>query len=215
MSPFAIAKQGKYSQLMRSVSMAMTRAGLLLLMAVLVPLSSAQSSPVTDDGALTNARSLFRQADFRGAAAAYRKIIEGRPSAEAYAGLVRSLLKADDVKAAEESSQKALAAFPESAIIHAERGDVFYRRGLIPQAEEEDRAALKIDEKCARAWLGQGKVDEIYTRHSKAKAAIAKAHDLDPEDSDAFYESAIRLAYPENVAALERHLAEFHNDPET
>ena len=203
--------------MMRSVSMAMTmtRGGLLLLMAVLVPLSRAQSSPVTDDGALANAVSLFRQADFRGAAAAYRKVIDAKPSAEAYAGLVRSLLKADDVKAAEESSQKSLAAFPESAIIHAERGDVFYRRGFIPQAEDEYRAAFKLDEKCARAWLGQGIIDAVYTRHSKAKAAIAKAHDLDPEDSDAFYEWAIRLAYPENVAALEQHLAEFHNDPET
>lgn len=185
-----------------------------LLLVMLAPLSLGQSLPLTDDGALANARSLFRQADFRGAAVAFRKIVDAKPSAEAYAGLVRSLLKADDLKAAEESSQKALAGFPESAIIHAERGDVYYRRGLIPQAENEYRTALKLDEKCARAWLGQGKVDAVYTRHSKAKAAIAKAHDLDPQDSDAFYEWAIRLAYPENVATLERHLAEFHNDPE-
>ncbi len=180
---------------------------------MLAPLSLAQTSPITD-GALANAHHLFLQADFRGAAAAFGKIVEAKPSAEAYAGLVRSLLKADDVKAAEESSQKALSAFPDSAIIHAERGDVYYRRGFIPQAEDEYRAALKLDDKCARAWLGQGRVDAVYTRHSKAKTAIAKAHDLAPQDSDAFYEWAIRLAYPENVAALERHLAEFHNDPE-
>src|SRR6478609_11737852 len=186
-----------------------------LLIVVLMPLLRAQSAPAApDDAALANAHHLFRQADFRGAAAAFRKIVEAKPSAEAYAGLVHSLLKADDVKAAEESSQKALAAFPESAIIHAEHGDVVYRRGFIPQAEDEYRAALRLDDKCARAWLGQGKVDAVYTRHSKAKTAIAKAHELDPEDSDAFYEWAIRLAYPENVAALERHLAEFHNDPE-
>jgi tetratricopeptide (TPR) repeat protein len=185
-----------------------------LLLVVLAPLSLAQNSPVTDDGALANARHLFRQADFRAAADAYRKIVDAKPSAEAYAGLVRSLLKADDVKAAEESSQKALAGFPESAIIHAERGDVYYRRGLIPQADDEYKAALKLDDKCARAWLGQGKVDAVYARRSQSKTAIAKAHDLDAQDSDAFYEWAIRLPYPENVAALERHLAEFHNDPE-
>jgi tetratricopeptide (TPR) repeat protein len=185
-----------------------------LLIIVLMPLSWAQNLPAMDDGGLANAHSLFRQADFRGAAAAFRKIVEAKPSAEAYAGLVRSLLKADDVKAAEESSQKALAAFTESAIIHAERGDVYYRRGFIPQAEDEYRAALKLDDKCARAWLGQGKVDDVNTRHSNAKTAIAKAHELDPQDSDAFYEWATRLAYPENVMALERHLAEFHNDAE-
>jgi tetratricopeptide (TPR) repeat protein len=185
-----------------------------LLLVVLAPLSLAQNSPVKDDGALAEARHLFRQADFRAAADAYRKIVDAKPSAEAYAGLVRSLLKADDVKTAEESSQKALAAFPESAIIHAVRGDVYYRRGLVPQADDEYKAALKLDDKCARAWLGQGKVDAVYVRRSQSKTAIAKAHDLDPDDSDAFYEWAIRLPYPENVAALERHLAEFHNDPE-
>jgi tetratricopeptide (TPR) repeat protein len=198
---------------MRSVVVLKLSSFLLIL--ALAPLSLAQSSPVTDDSAaLANAHHLFRQAEFRGAAAAFRKIVDAKPSAEAYAGLVRSLLKADDVKAAEESSQKALAAFPESAIIHAERGDVEYRRGFIPQAEDEYRAALKLDEKCARAWLGQGKVDDVNTRHSKAKENIAKAYELDPEDSDAFYEWAVRLSYPENVTALGRHLAEFHNDPE-
>src|ERR1041385_1490630 len=208
---FAKVNQGKYSQQMRSV---IVRTFLSFLLVAVASLSWAQNLPATDDPALANARQLFRQADFRGAAAAFRKIVEAKPSPAAYAGLVRSLLKADDVKAAEESSQKALAAFPDSAIIHAERGDVYYRRGSIPQAEEEYRAALKLDDQCARAWLGQGKVDAVYARRGPSKTAIAKAHELDAEDSDAFYEWAIRLPYPENVAALERHLAEFHNDPE-
>src|SRR5512140_2609349 len=120
-----------------------------LLIIVIAPMSLAQHVPATDgSAALANAHTLFREADFRGAAAAFRKIVEAKPSAEAYAGLVRSLLKADDVKAAEESSQKALAAFPDSVMIHAERGDVDYRRGLIPQAEDEYRSALKLDDKC-------------------------------------------------------------------
>ncbi|MGZ4879007.1 MAG: aspartyl protease family protein [Candidatus Angelobacter sp.] len=192
-------------------SLVVPKLGSLLLMVMLSPLAISATS---DDGALSNARHLFRQADFRGAAAAYRKIIEGGRSEEAYAGLVRSLLKADDVKAADEASQKALAALPDSTAIHAARGDVYFRRGMIPQAEDEYKAALKLDDKSARAWLGQGRVDAVYTRHGKAKTAIAKAHELDPQDNDAFYEWAIRLPYPENIAALERHLAEFHNDPE-
>jgi tetratricopeptide (TPR) repeat protein len=197
---------------------------LLLLTLALAPRLSGQTPATAEDASLSHARQLFRQADFRGAAAAFRKVIEAKlietkvietqPLAEAYSGLVRSLLKADDVKSAEESSQKALTALPDSALAHAARGDVYFRRGMIPRAEDEYRAALKLDEKCARAWLGQGKVDAIYTRHSKAKAAIAKAHELDPEDGDALYEWAIRLPYPANVSALERHLAEFHNDPD-
>lgn len=202
----------KYSLVMRSVVVPALWS--LLLILVFAPSLGAQIVLPAGDGALANARQLFRQADFRGAATTFRKIIEAQPSAEAYSGLVRSLLKADDVKSADESSQKALAALPESASVHAARGDVCFRRGMIPQAEDEYRAAIKLDKQSARAWLGQGKIDAVYVRHAKAKAAIGKAHELDPEDSDAFYEWAIRLPYPENVTALERHLAEFHNDPE-
>jgi len=202
----------KYSLVMRSV--VVPALWFLLLIIVFAPPLPAQTSLPIDDGALANARQLFRQADFHGAAAAFRKITETQPSAQAYSGLVRSLLKADDVRAADESSQKALAALPDSALAHAARGDVYFRRGMIPQAEDEYQAALKLDDKCARAWLGQGKVDEVYARHTKARTAIDKAHELDAEDGDAVYEWAIRQPYPQSVAALERHLAEFHNDPE-
>jgi len=184
----------------------------ILMLALLLGAPALQSAPVPES--ISTANTLFKQAKFREAASAFRAVSEKAPSAEAYSGLVRSLLKADDVKAADESSQKALTALPESALVRAARGDVYFRRGMIPQAEDEYQAALKLDEKCARAWLGQGKVDAVYTMHTKAKTAVAKAHELDPEDGDAFYEWAIRQPYPENVAALERHLAEFHNDPE-
>jgi tetratricopeptide (TPR) repeat protein len=184
---------------------------LLILLALL--LTAQTPAPVADDP-LADARQLFHQGDFRGAATAFRKVIAAQPLPEAYSGLVRSLLKLDDVKAAEESSQKALAALPQSALVHAARGDVYFRRGMIPEAEDEYRAALKLDDQTARAWLGQGKVDSTLARRSKSKAAIAKAHELDPGDGDALYEWAIRQPYPENVAALEKHLTEFHNDPE-
>lgn len=187
---------------------------LAVLILALAPILGAAQAPASSVDALADARKLFHKADFHGAIIAFRKIIETWPSAEAYSGLVRSLLKADDVKAAEESSQKALAALPGSALVRSARGDVYFRRGKIPEAEDEYKAALKLDDKSSRAWLGQGKIDSVYTRHSKSKAAIAKAHELDPEDGDAFYEWAIRRPYPENVVALEKHLAEYHNDPE-
>ena len=203
----------KYAGSVRSLLVIKLRLFLLMILALASPLA-AQQAPVPAEKALAAAHELFRNADFHGAAVAFRKIIELNPSAEAYSGLVRSLLKADDIKAAEESSQKALSALPESALAHAARGDVYFRRGLIPQAEDEYKAALKLDDKSSRAWLGQGKVDAVYTRHSKSRAAIAKAHELDPDDGDALYEWAIRQPYPDSVAALEKHLAEHHNDPE-
>ena len=211
-STFCMIGWRKYSK--RTRSLVVTRFLTVLMTLALVPLSRAAQAPASSADVLANAWELFHKADFKGATAAFQKIIETKPSAEAYSGLVRSLLKADDVKTAEESSQKALAILPESALVHAARGDVYFRRGKIPEAEEEYKAALKLDGQSSRAWLGQGKIDSVYTQHSKSKAAIAKAHELDPSDGDAFYEWAIRLPYPGNVTALEKHLAEYHNDPD-
>jgi tetratricopeptide (TPR) repeat protein len=188
----------------------LARQVLIFLFAIAIPALPQSSTPQP----LSTARVLFNQAKFREASEAYRLMIEKEASPEAYSGLVRSLLKADDVKTAEESSQKALAVLPESALAHAARGDVYFRRGKIPEAEDEYKAALKLDDKSSRAWLGQGKIDSVYTRHSKSKAAITKAHELDPADGDALYEWAIRLPYPDNVTALDKHLAEYHNDPD-
>ncbi|MGC2694192.1 MAG: aspartyl protease family protein [Candidatus Angelobacter sp.] len=181
----------------------------------MAPILRAQIAAQPNNDTLQSGRQLFRNGDFKGAATAFRNTIEHRPSPQAYAGLVQSLLKQEDVKAAEESSRQVLAAFPDSALSHATRGDVDFRRGLIPEAEDEYRAALKLDAMCARAWLGQGKVDAVFARRSKATAAITKSRELDPDDGDAMYEWAVRLPYPQNVAALEKHLAEFHNDAET
>jgi tetratricopeptide (TPR) repeat protein len=186
-----------------------------ILLFLVLPAQAAQSAPAAETVSPAAVRQLFKQARFREAAAAYRALIGKQASPEAYSGLVQSLLKLDDVKAADESSQKALAALPETALVHAARGDVYFRRGLIPEAEGEYKAALKLDDKCARAWLGQGKVDTVYARRKQGDAAVSRAHELDPEDGDAFYEWAIRQPYPENVAALEKHLAQFRNDAET
>lgn len=185
----------------------------LLIAVVLAPsISRAQSSANAE---LAVARHLFRQGDFRGAAEAFRKIIESQPSPQAWAGLVKSLLKLDDVKSAEESSRQALEAFPQAALAHAVRGDVQFRRGLLNEAADEYQAALTLDPSCARAFLGQGKVDAVLARRARAKESIDKAHDLDPEDGDALYEWAIRQRYPGNVTALEKHLAEFRSDAES
>src|SRR5262249_5040247 len=129
--------------------------------------------------------------------------------------LVQSFIKLDDVKSAEASSRQALEAFPQSALAHATRGDAYFRRGLIPEAEGEYKSALNLDDKCARAWLGQGKVDAVMARRIEAKSAVSQAHQLDPEDGDALYEWAVRQPYPENVAAMDKHLAEFRSDPQT
>jgi tetratricopeptide (TPR) repeat protein len=173
-------------------------------------LPQAPNSGESADGA----RLLFRQGEFQAAAIAFQKLIDRHPAAELYAGLVQSLLKQDNVDAAELSSSLAMTALPKSALIHATRGDVLFRRGLIGDAESEYRAALELDEKCARAWLGMGRIFAAISRRARAREAFSKARELDPEDGDAFYYWAVGLEYPKNVAGLEAHLAGYRSDPE-
>ncbi|HEX7285260.1 MAG TPA: aspartyl protease family protein [Candidatus Angelobacter sp.] len=157
---------------------------------------------------------MFNQGDFRAAAAAFQEIVDKTPSPEAYAGLVQSLLKLDDVDAAEEQSRKALEKFPQSAAALAADGDAKFRRGLMAEAEDQYTAALKRDEKCARAWLGLARIDAAASLPQRAKEALGKAHELAPQDGDILYYWAVLQPYPQNVAGLEKHLAEFRNDAE-
>ena len=164
---------------------------------------------------LAAARQLYRRGDFPAAAIAFRRVIASAPFPEAYAGLTQTLLKQDGVAAADESSRAALQIFPASALVVATRGDVLFRLGLIAEAQSQYATAIKFDDKCARAWLGRGKVDAVLARRHQALKAVTQAHDLDPEDGDALYEWAIRQPYPGNIAGIEKHLSEFRSDRET
>jgi tetratricopeptide (TPR) repeat protein len=203
----------KYSGLVHSLFVTRPWSTFLIIAAISVSLT-AQSAPPAET-AIRDARQLFKQAKFHEAEGAYRAIIAKSPSVHAYSGLIQSLLKLDDVKNADESAKQFLSAFPDSASAHAAWGDVLFRQGLISQAENEYKAALKLDHQDARAWLGQGKIDAVYARRTESKAAILKAHELDPDDGDALYEWALRQPYPQNVAALDKHMAQFRNDEET
>ncbi|HLW52611.1 MAG TPA: aspartyl protease family protein [Candidatus Angelobacter sp.] len=184
------------------------------LLALLLLSSCAWATPNADDDLLAAGRLALRHGDFKAAAANFQGMVDSNPSAEAYAGLVQSLLKQDDVKNAEQKSQLAVNAFPAAATAHAARADVLFRRGLLAEAADEYQAALKLDAKCARALLGSGKIEEARAERSRAREDVARAHELDSDDGDALYEWAIRQKYPNNVAGMEKHLAEFRNDPE-
>lgn len=187
---------------------------ILAVLLLAAPVSAQTPSAGSPVDPLAPARVLFVQGDFRGAAAAYQALIEQKPSPEAFAGLVLSLLKLDDVDAAAEKSSKALELFPQSALVLAAAGDVEFRRGLMAEAEGEYNAAIKRDEKCARAWLGLGRIYSAESQPQRSQKALAQAHELAANDGDILYYWAVELPYPRNVEGLKKHLAEFRDDPE-
>ncbi|HEY6252974.1 MAG TPA: aspartyl protease family protein, partial [Candidatus Angelobacter sp.] len=187
----------------------------LLFLLILSHSRYGQASSATISDAVTSARALFKQGKFHEAAAAYRAVVEkDKSSAAVYSGLVQSYLQADDIPAADEASEQALKVLPQSGLAHAIRGDVYFRKGLLADAETQYRTAVEQDEKCARAWLGMGKIYSTVSRQEQAKEAFAKAHTLDPDDGDAWYRWAVLLPFPRSVNELEKHLAEFRSTPD-
>ncbi|MBZ5521432.1 MAG: aspartyl protease family protein [Acidobacteriia bacterium] len=187
----------------------------LLLAGLVTSAALAQSADTAGTVDAASAAKLFRAGGFREAAAVYRTLIEKDPSSATFrAGRVQSLLKLDEVQAADEESARSLSALPQSALMHAVRGDLLFRQGLMAAAEAEYRTALRLDDKCSRGWFGLGRIEAMVSRRSHALEAFTRAHELDPEDGDALYRWAVLQPYPQNVAGLEKHQAEFRTDAE-
>jgi tetratricopeptide (TPR) repeat protein len=111
---------------------------------------------------LVSAQALLKKGAYEDAAAAFKSIVEKNPtSAEAQAGLVRSLLRAHSLDEAEEAGKKAVAAISSSALVHAAFGDVNFRMGKFGEAEAEYRSALKLDPNSARGWFGMARMFDI------------------------------------------------------
>lgn len=193
--------------------MAKVRSILLLLVAAI---ASAQGPPpAAPSSTLAAARAAFNNGEFQTASADYQLVIgKNALLPEAHVGLVRSLLKQDDVDAAEQASAAALRLLPKSALVLAADGDVKFRRGLLQEAQDRFQAAISQDEKCARAWLGMGRVSAAESHRKQSREAFARAHELDPEDGDIIYYWALGLEFPRNVAELQEQMKKYRDDAE-
>jgi tetratricopeptide (TPR) repeat protein len=192
-------------------------AGLLLALVLLFTTLAISQAPAYagTPASLSSAQSDFKQGEFRKAVAAYSSLIEkNRTDALAHAGVVRSLLKLDEVDQAADAAGRALREIPQSALVLAIDGDVKFRRGRFADAEEQYRAALKLDERCARAWLGMGRIHAASSHRKESQDAFARAHELAPDDGDTLYYWAINQPYPVNVSELRKHMAQFRDDEE-
>jgi tetratricopeptide (TPR) repeat protein len=134
---------------------------------------------------LLAARALMKKGQLKDAADAFKALVEKDSTlADAHVGLVRCLLNSSQVEEADGAAKKALAALPGSAVVHAAAGDVAFRSGNFADAEKEYRAALKIDTNSARAVYGMGRMLHMVSMNKRAKENFARAHELDPEDSE-------------------------------
>ncbi len=107
--------------------------------------------------------------------------------------LSRAKLAGDSAESPEVTALKALAiaalaraddAEPNSLTMHALVGDVYQRRRMFREAEEEYSKMLALDPSSVAALAGLATADLHEGRLDKAQAAVTKAHALDPQDSE-------------------------------
>lgn len=156
---------------------------------------------------LVKARAEYRSGHLNEAAAQYQTIITTRPnSANAYAGLGRTLLRKDQVTEALDAAKKAVAIDAKCPDAHVALGEVYFRKGLMHDSELEYVEALKIDISTARAFMGRAKLYQSYSLYKKAHDFIVRAHDLDPADPDIRKLWLLTLSPSDRLAELEKYL---------
>ena len=140
------------------------------------------SAPGTSD--LIEAAALYRNGKLEEAANRYHHLLEAQPKlADAYAGLVRVCVKQGKLQEAHDTISKGLT-LVDSAPIHVALGELLFREGKLPEAENEWLNVLNTDHTNARAHLGLAWISTATTQYKQAKAEIDKARTLDPNDPD-------------------------------
>ena len=154
---------------------------------------------------IASAKLLAQRGEFPAAAAAFKAIVDKDPtSAEAQAGLTRSLLRARKLDEAEAAAKNAVTAVPNSAAVQAAFGDVGFRAGHLADAEKGYRTALQLDPNSARGWFGMGRMYDMVSMHKQAKVAFAKAHQLDSEDQQIQESWLDSLSYAEQLEFVKK-----------
>jgi len=126
---------------------------------------------------------------------------------DATLALGRRALLNEGVATAWKLAQQALTEAPDSPPAHEFRGEVLFRRGDFAQAENEFRAALKVDANFALAWWGLARIAECTSLHKTAAQYFARAYELNPKDPRIFRDWAVRLHGRQHIEALEKYAA--------
>jgi tetratricopeptide (TPR) repeat protein/predicted aspartyl protease len=165
---------------------------------IFCPVNAETDPPLSEP--LLNAQTLYRTGKFDEAVTAYNAIVPqgGKEAAAAYAGLARVYLKEKRPDDAYEAAMKAVAITPGRAPAVVALGEVYYRQGKLPEAEQLFLKPLQACNLDARAYLGLTRLYRVTLNFKRAKTNIDQAFKLDPGDPD------IRRAYLGTLSGAER-----------
>jgi hypothetical protein len=158
------------------------------------------------------AKRFYLKGDFERTIQTYNQLLEATPnSPEVYAGLTRVYLKNKDVDRAYEIVTKGLRA-ADSPVVRVALGEVYFRKGKIPEAEQEWVKVIKSGHEDARAYLGLARVREALSLYKSGRAMTERAYQLDPSDPQIRRAWVFGLSRAKRIEYLEEYLAGETND---
>lgn len=157
---------------------------------------------------------LYYERDRVNAAAKFKQAAEsgGPQSATAYAWLSRMQLMLRQPDEASVSASKALQLDKDLPTAQSAEGEVLYRQGRLPEAQEIFRRMALADKPDARAYLGLAKIHWAIGNYLSAKQVIDHAHALDPDDPEIFSRWLGTLEGAERLTALKAKVASLSDD---
>jgi tetratricopeptide (TPR) repeat protein len=176
----------------------------------------AAAAPDLASDLLAESNHLYRKGEFDTAIQKYNAILQANPKTpEAYAGLARVYLKQKHVEQAYDTISKGLL-LADSAPVRVALGEVYFRQGKILEAGREWEKVIDEGHSDARAYWGLARVYRAASLYRRAKTAIDKAHEMDPDDPDIQKHWIGTLRVAEQIQYWESYLASPTNDdPET
>jgi len=180
------------------------------------PTTGSSTGPDAALSFLREAMAFYRKGDFDHAIQKYQQMLRERPkSPDAYAGLTRVYLKKEDVKQAYDTVTQGLQS-ADSPVVHIALGEVYFRQGRIPEAEQEWVNVINSGRQDARAYFGLARVRWALSMYKGGQTMIDKAHELDPTDPEITRSWVGRLSRAEQIKFYEQYLAgETNDDAET
>jgi len=111
------------------------------------------------------------------------------------------------VESAQEAADRALQTAPRSALVQSAAGDVYFRSADLPAAEMTYKAAIGLDGRLGRAWLGIGRVFRTAAMRKTAHLYFQRAYELDPNDPEIIFRQAMGArTSAERIRLLEQYL---------
>jgi tetratricopeptide (TPR) repeat protein len=176
------------------------------------PQTTVSTVPDSGDSPLAEAIRHYFRGEFDAAIQDYNGVLQKIPkSLDAYSGLTRVYLKQRKLEQAYETAMDGVKV-TDSPITHVSLGEVYFRQGKIPEAEEEWANVINKGYPSARAYWGLSRVRNALSLYQQAREMLDKAHQLDQTDPDIQKYWINSLSREEQIQFWENYLTSPTND---